>query len=93
MRLSGLSRTKQVVLSSALVLGLILGAVGIFVAPQEAEACVILPDGSCCPPCSGSKTVCSGCQPWGKKCTDYVLTGSCNLYCTWQAVRTYLVPC
>ena len=82
MNLQSLSRGKQMLLGGALVLT--MAVVGLFAFPEEASACI---------PCVGSKTVCSGCMPWGVKCTDYELQGCYpNPGCSWVPVRTYLIP-
>lgn len=58
MRLSGLSRTKQMVVSGVLMMGLMLAAFGLFLVPQKAEACIT------CPPNGTVKySSCFSCNP------------------------------
>lgn len=72
MRLSSLSRGKQVMVSGALVVGLMLASAGLFLAPQEAEACIP------CPPYGTVKySHCFSCNTVTciRSCYDVIYTG------------------
>ena len=83
MKLSKMSRRKQVLLSS--VLTLTMAVAGFLAFPQQASACIV---------CVGQYTVCGPCQEawggfWKQWCRTYEYTGGCYPNCTSTLVSTY----